>query len=71
MVTCKSCKKEKPAQDFYKNRNKLNGLQSFCKLCHIKSMTNPYEYTPEEVPIYLDMELFNEVKKEYELRMRE
>jgi len=30
---CNKCKEEKPLSEFNKNRNKVDGLQSYCRDC--------------------------------------
>jgi nitrate/TMAO reductase-like tetraheme cytochrome c subunit len=34
MKRCPICEKQKPFDEFYKNRTKRDGLQSQCKACH-------------------------------------
>lgn len=40
MIWCPSCHKFKPATEFYNNRNKKNGKQTFCKECTKKAVKN-------------------------------
>ena len=36
---CVQCKKNQSADKFYKNRYSKDGLQSYCKICHIKKIS--------------------------------
>ena len=43
---CPSCKKEKPATEFWKNRTRTDGLYAYCKEC-IKKKKKKYKYIDE------------------------
>ena len=50
MLKCARCKITKDNSMFYKNKRKINGRQSHCKICHDKSVkkwrkANPDKYT--------------------------
>ena len=50
MIKCTKCKATKDDSMFYKNKRKINGRQSHCKICHDKSVkkwrkANPDKYT--------------------------
>ena len=50
MLKCTKCKATKDVSMFYKNKRKVNGRQSHCKICHDKAVkkwrkANPDKYT--------------------------
>ena len=50
MLKCARCKITKNISMFYKNKRKINGRQSHCKICHDKAVkkwrkANPDKYT--------------------------
>ena len=50
MLKCARCKITKDDSMFYKNKRKVNGRQSHCKICHDKAVkkwrkANPDKYT--------------------------
>lgn len=44
-VICVSCKLAKTSNDFYRNKMKLNGLESHCKACVLKRKFKKYKQT--------------------------
>ena len=49
-ATCSRCKQQKPASEFYKNKTRPGGLQSYCKACdkarqRVRSKTEKYKAT--------------------------
>lgn len=47
MKWCYSCEETKPLDEFYKNKNKSDGLQSKCKECCSAAMRVKYAANPE------------------------
>lgn len=45
--TCFACKESKPAGEFYVNKQKKDGLSSYCKPCHIAKKSSYYVAHPK------------------------
>lgn len=63
---CKTCKKNLPFIDFYKNKRRKDGREGECKRCQIKRAQRNYRLKKKQEP-----EWYERVKERERLRMRE
>ena len=54
MRTCLSCKKEKPLDEFYKERSRKDGLDIYCKICKRRKVKDNKEKSSKRYLAYLN-----------------
>jgi len=62
---CKNCSTDKPIEDFYKNKNSLDGLGTYCKSCDKQIRKNNYDgmkLKEKKVPEEKKCNICNEIK---------
>ena len=63
MLKCTRCKITKNVSMFYKNKRKINGRQSHCKICHDKAVKKWRKANPDKYSKYNCTPRRNEVMK--------
>jgi hypothetical protein len=63
MKTCSKCKQEKASTEFYKNKTKIDGLSSYCKLCRKEVDSHSRKNRPEYIKNWVKNNI--EKHKEY------
>ena len=72
MLKCTKCKEIKDISMFYRNKRKINGRQSHCKICHDKAVKKWRKANPDKYSTYNCNPRRNEEKKiESKLRSRQ
>ena len=64
MKVCRKCKEEKPLTEFYSNKSKSDGKQTYCKTCSIPMAKAWREANQEKVKALRAVEYATNRKKE-------
>jgi hypothetical protein len=67
MKICTKCKISKEENEFYKDKNKKDGLKSWCKLCHLEDSRKRESKYNETRRLYRinNQETYREIKRKY------
>jgi len=72
MLKCTKCKEIKDISMFYRNKRKINGRQSHCKICHDKVVKKWRKANPNKYSIYnCNPRRNEEMKTKSKLRSRQ